>query len=563
MVDSYTHRLDSYAEWKQDQDAFDDFLRGKWTVEMPDGKKVEDTPKIENRVRTGIEDLARLAGSFMPTIRVEAPTEAKVARAATREQLINYYHQRSRTKLLLPRLYADAAGIGLAVLKVWPDFRDPLESRFPEFSRIDPRGVLPPPGWEPNTEPDDVMVTRHQKVRHLRRLYPEAMGLLSNRLEGNKKLRDTDEVQVIEYYDADTIMGVVTHGEQQATLFRFTNRIGRLPLVLVPRLTADGRIRGMFGDVLAVLAAENRLVTYALDYADQLVYSPIIKRGMPGQDIVFGPGSIIDVPVQGDISRLGPPNMAPELFRIQADLERQSRRGAVMPEARSGDIPQSIGSAAFVESLMGGLTTNIRAFQQAMEAGLELANEVAQELDRVYCDAPKSIVGYAQGGQFKMTYTPSKAIREGDVSNIVTYGAGSGLDAFNRELRLLRREQAGYVSKRWVREQLEGVENPVKLENQIIDERALDALLAGVYEQAAQGNLEPLARLQAAREGNLNPLMVLPEIVASSAPPGPAPGEAAQPPALPGEATPGQQIAAANTGAPGGGTTVLPPIGAL
>src|SRR3990167_10814080 len=125
---------------------------------------------------------------------------------------------------------------------------------------------------------------------------------------------------------------------------------------------------------------------------------------------------------------------------------------------------------------MGGMTTNIRALQLVGEVVWEKANEVFLAQDRIYCDSKKSIIGYAQGRQFRLNYVPSEVTKEGEYGNIVSYGAGTGLDAFNREIRISQREARGYVSKRWVRRNLEGIENVMDTENEIMDEVSIQAL---------------------------------------------------------------------------------------
>jgi hypothetical protein len=298
-------------------------------------------------------------------------------------------------------------------------------------------------------------------------------------------------------------------------------------------------------DTLVLLAAQNRIATMSIDYMDQAVYAPIQKKGMPGQNIDFGPGAIIDVPSDGEIGRVGPAPIQPGVLQVIQNLERDSRASGRNPISRSGESPSSVVSAPVVEALMGGMSTEVKALQVQMAHALVQANEVAQLVDVAYCDAKKSVVGFAEGGQFKLSYTPSSAIKPGDISNRVFYGAAAGVGEFNRELVVLRRR--GVVSDRWIRENLAGVENPLREENRLLDEAALNALLQGVLAAASQGDLAPLAALQEARAKNENPLLVVPMIVASqgsAAPPLGAPSTPAQPLALPGEATPGQQSAA-------------------
>lgn len=558
---------DSNTDWRADVKRFDAFQRGDWVVEYPDGSTKRLKPYIENRVRTIAEDKAKVAAQMFPTMRCESPSEAGTVRAQTREQLIQFYHQISSTKVKMPLLFADMLGTGIAAVKVWPDFRKPKDKRFPLFHRVDPRDVLPPPGFQVGQVADDLIVATWVKLRDLARMFPDKAELLRDKAGRRTKLSDTDEVLRIEYFASDVISSAVYHtaqGREQAgvMLYDEPNRVERCPVVLIPRPTVDGRIRGQFGDVLAALAAENRVFTLITQYIDQAVNSPIIKKGMPNQSIDLGPQGIINVPEEGDISRLAPASIDPSAFRVVADLERHSRRGMTHSEARSGDVQASIISGTAIDALQGPTITDIHSLQVQMEWGLEIANEIAQDIDREYCDARKSIVGYAQGGQFRLTYTPSEQIKPGDVSNIVTYGAGASIDKFNRIIMLLRVQQAGWASRKWAAIESGMIDNFLREENRIDDEVALDALRSGVMTRAAQGDLAPLARWRQAKEDKQNVLEVMSDIVAESLQPPGAGAPPGQPTALPGESTPGQQEAAAGTGAPGG-STALPPLSSL
>lgn len=562
VADAFYRRTESVDGWQERVRKLDDFMRGEWTVEFPDNRKVVDRPKIENRIRTGIEDTGRLAGELFPSMRVEPLRDSDVTKALKREQSLQYGHQLSKTHSKLQLWFMDMAATGVALIHVWPDFTVERAKRFPLFRRLDPRGLLPPVNYQVGDMVRDLMYVQYVKYRDLRTQFGVAANVLADRYRGD--IDDTMEVKIVRYYGPDEIHYVAMMGEGSssttATIARWPNRLdGRLPLIMVPRPSPDGELRGQFDDMLPTLSAENRLMTYALDYADQGVYAPVIKRGMKGIDIKFGPGAVIDVPLEGDVGRVAPATVDPSVFRLGADLERQSRRSGFQPEARAGDIGQSIGSAAFVESLMGGLTTNIRGLQLQMSQALQEANEVYQLTDIAYCDERKSIAGYAQGGQFSLNYTPSKLFDPEQLGNLVTYGAGAGVDRFNRMIMLLRVQDSGWASKRWAAIESGMIDNYVREENRIMDEQAAQALFAGILAQANQGNLEPLARFQQARENNQDPLMAVADIVEAAGQPQQA---QAQPNALPGESTPGQQEAAAQTGAPGGGTA-LPPLAAL
>jgi hypothetical protein len=237
--------------------------------------------------------------------------------------------------------------------------------------------------------------------------------------------------------------------------------------------------------------------------------------------------------------------------------------------SRQGNVDQSQASASFVESLNSGLITEVQTLQGVMEVMMRQANVIAQEQDKIWCDTEKMVYGLAKGGSFREKYTPSALLK--DTANFVSYGAGSGLDKFNAQVRLDQLQRSGYVSKRWVRENVDGIENITQEEERIMDEAAIAAYMQGMLAKAAQGDLSAIGAFMDARDnadGNIlealhEVIKQNPSVLQAPGQPGPAPQQgsaagdmlAAQKGALPGAggtpAAPGQP--------PGG----IPPLGQL
>lgn len=577
VLDAAATRREYLTEFHSRQRKLDAFIGGDWPVEFPDGRIVRDRPKIENRVVTKIEDTGKLAGTQVPSIHVEPLDKRDAKNSQRREQVIRYYWQMSDMSLLLPRLFMDMIGTGICALLVWPDFQQKKENRFPVYKRIDPRFLLPPLDYviEGTLEPHDVITHRMVKLRNLARDYPTkaaelqvAANKIAQSVNRGKDPRShiivsTASVLVIEYWGKDGIMRLACvdgYPETAVVLENEYNEVECCPVVLGVRPTADGHIRGQVEHMMPQLAAENRLMTYVLDYADQAVYAPLAKKGTVVNAEDFGPGAIIDLGPDGEITRVPPATIRPEVFKIIQDLERHSRRGGNLPEARAGDVSQSIGSAAFVESLMGGLTTEVQSYQSVMEIVLRKANEIAQKEDVKYCNAEKEVYGLAKGGSYREKYVPEALLK--DISNYVSYGAGMGLDKLNTEARITQRQRSGYVSEAWVMEQLDGIDNAAKMKQQIIEEAMLKTVLAGLFAQAQQaGNIAPLTEFYNALQAEVDPLMVLDKMVALSVPvnqpPGPEPGGPAGTPAG------AEQQALTQGGLPGASPNVPPTEGQL
>lgn len=561
ILDGYMARRDYLSEYVARQQKTDSFIAGDWAVEFPDGRVVHDKPKIENAVISKIEDTGGLTGNGLPTIRVEPRDERDYNNSQEREKAILNYWSQSELPLILPRLAMDMIGMGMCAMKVWPDFRvkDPA-MRFPQYKRLDPRHILPPLDYviEGDIEPSDVIVHKYVKIRNLARQYPQqaaeiqrvaekiAMSANRGKRQGQPNVVvDTSQVLVVEYWGREGIVHLAMvdgYPETNVVLLSEENPLECVPIVLGVRPTADGRIRGKVESMMPALAAENRLVTYVLDYADQMVFAPIKKRGTVQNAEDFGPGAIIDLGPDGDIGRVDPAHSNPQLFQIISDLERHAKRGGNQSDARVGDVKQSIVSGAGIEAMQGTLVTEVQGYNVIFESMLRRANSIAIKEDVHFCNGRKEVSGMGKSGGYVLKYTPAELFKDGKFSdNYVSYGAASGLDKSNAEVRIDQRARSGYVSRRYVRENIDGIPNVTAEEERILDEAALAALVQGIFAAAANGDMGPLSAFMEVRKRHENPILALHEIAAAAtqqaAQGGGQPGPAAMPTTAQADAT--------------------------
>lgn len=561
----YSQRREYMTEYQERLVVLDEFMDGKWVIEFPDGRKVVDKPKTENRALRKLEDTGNLAGNMLPTIMVESTNERDYNPAQKRERILRGYWQNSEVGLLLPRMFMDAIGCGMFAMHVWPDFSKPKDKRFPIFKRLDPRTVLPPLNYAigGGTELQDLIVHKIQKFRVLARSYPEKMAQLQTMAErrtkgattrgGSKIIVNTEDIQVIEYWGDDHIYKLAmlqNYPDDYVVLESEYNRTERCPAVMGFRPTWGTKIRGSIEGMLPILTAENRMLTYALMVGDKIAFSPTLATGDIKNLEDHGPGAILEGEQGADMKTISPPTLPPSLFNMMATLAEASRQEGNHPAARSGQVGQSIGSASFVESLMGGLTTEVQSLQEIMRVSLVKANEIAMEQDQIWCDSRKAIPGLP-----KELYLPTDDIKS--VINTVTYGAGAGLDKFNAFIRMDQAQRGGYVSRRWVRENMDGLPDVPRIENEIIDEAELMAFLEFALGAARQGDPEPLKQFHAARQENKSPLSMIPNLTAT------APPEEGAPPAPGGPGGPmptaeGEALSLEKGGLPGAGMPAVP-----
>lgn len=576
VLDAYTQRRTYLGDYYERIANLDQFVAGHWSVQMPDNRVVEDSPKIEDRVLSKLEDTGYLAGQIVPSVTVQPINDDDFNTAQKRERVYRWYWHTSDLNLSLPRLYMDMLGPGIAALSVWPNWRKDKKKRFPVYKRIDPRHLLPPLDFVLNGEvlPHDVITAKVVKTRFLEQKYPDQIAKLQamaaakagapKRGKPSQTQIDTSQVLYVEYWGEDAIvcMAVIDgYPDLYVVLENEYNAAELCPVALAVRPTAKEGIHGKVEAMLPSLAAENRLMTYVLDYADQAVYAPLTKKGDVVNASDFGPNAMIDLGQNGEVGRVPPATIRPEVFKIIQDLERHSRMAGTAPMSRSGNVDQSQASATFVEALSSGLTTEVSVLQKVVEVQLRKANEVAAAVDIAYCDTNKEIWGGTE------TYTPSILMKKSD--NNVIYGVVAGLDEMNAEIRVSQRVRDGFASRRWGRENLPGITNVTQEEQRIQEEAFIAAYMQGMQAKAAQGDMTAAtAWLQALKKKSGNMIDALWEIISAQ------PEVMAPAPGTPGPASPGMpagaEVAALQKGAlpgqgpvpgaPGQGPPSLPPL---
>lgn len=455
LIDQRGYRLENNADWKERLRLLDDFYRGDFASRFSgDFNTMQDGLTVMNLVQVGLDDISRLVSESLPSVSCppygDAEKDAKAANV--REAILNTYWEINDGENLVPKLAMDLAGAGAAFATVaWQD------EEYPCFHRIDPRFCYPDIH---NGKLQDLLVVRTMRLRQAARVFPQ-LGL------GNVPAHTADACEVLEYYSKDECAQAValTKGGSPIgssgvdIVKRWKPGLGRVPVAFAQLDTYDGHIRGMFDQVADSMMIKNRIVTQIVDYTDQMVYAPLVSKGVLNHDDPPGPNTHyrLDPNVQdSQFGRVEPAGSSPQVWALLDYLDREQRGGSGYPVQRQGDVQQSIASAAFVNSTMGQLTTSVRNLQRLIANMREDINHIALSADEKYLDFVKPLVHSIDR---KKTYSPGKDI-EGKYMNRVIYGAGAGFDRMNADVRILQHQGAGLISRRTARENIDYIIDP-------------------------------------------------------------------------------------------------------
>lgn len=470
MLDIRMWREHLLSDWHARVDKVDRLYRGEWDVVMPDETSKQELPHIMNLVQVTMEDVARLVSESRPSVRCFPSDDSESAQknAYLREAIAETYWEVNKGDILAPKLAQDLIGTGACFLVV-----DTTDKDYPCVHRVDPRMAFPDVH---NGVIQDLLVVQTMKVRVAARLFP--------RLDLDRFDRPDfcDAAEVLEYYSPNECIQAVVLTKNSKPIpngyleVKRWDPKGVLPVAFAMLDSFDGEIRGMFDQITGSLATKNRIVKLMLDYTDQLVYAPLVSKGLLNPEQRFGPNAHYrldpNVP-DAQMGRMSPSGSSPQLYNILEYLDREERAGVAYPSQRQGDVPQSIASASFVNSTQGALTSNVRNIQRLLSYVREQLTSICFELDEKFMDEPKPLLRSVGD---KKEYAPARAIK-GQYLNRVMYGAGAGLDRMNADVRVLQHLSTGLISKETARKQIEYLSPDGEEHDRINREMAESALV--------------------------------------------------------------------------------------
>jgi hypothetical protein len=494
MVDEAPPTTDIYAiatgyiaenrEHKQRVAQLDNLVSGRWATIWPDDTVTADMPKIADFVTSDLEDLSSLISRVDPTVVCDpdGDREDDIRDAERRAHALATYRRASRLSMTRRELAMDLAGTGLCAMVVWPDYGSPEGYRYPAYVRKDPRHVYPDPAASNTDEVTTAVVSYRTKARVLAKQFPHIRGELFATHE--QSFFDSADINVVEYYDSEWCIKLAAwhpvSGRARTTQIAAVRNLVGCPLfVMGKRPTFDGRFRGQFDKAIAPLGTANRLMELHLAQMSDMIYAEKIIKGVFDNPQDVGPGaSLYTTDYQADIYRAKPAGSHPQFFQdIQLMLD-QAREAGGVPQARHGDISQNIASASFVTAIQGKYITSVESYQEILADFEQRVNTLAFKVDVAYLDYPdKVLAGVAGGRTFAGTYTPSIDIAQ-RTENRVIYGAGSGMDSYNKKISVIGDMNAGLVSRRTARGQIEYVQDVLAEESEFARERMEDGFLA-------------------------------------------------------------------------------------
>jgi hypothetical protein len=477
--------IQAHQAWKERVTNITRVINGEWYRVWPDLTREPLAPTVANTIEMGVTHFASIGGSMVPSIRVPVPhmeSGPEGSRgAAKRERRLREIESASNIHKLLAQWFGDYSGSGAAAAFIWADFSKPPEERNPVIHRLDPRNYYPV--VDPQGDVVECLIARKIHSYELERIVPGLKGQL-----------DTDSI-VEEWYwfEQDRIrhmlVDVSPKGRQLNrgwTLVDVENTMGVVPVVEIARPTFDGERRGMHDQTVHIMRVQHHLMALTIERTEEETYPAVAGYDVEGID-KFGPGATMTYrSSEGKIDRFQPQSHFDVKDLIQR-LENQARFQSVYPQQLTGEPGASIASGRAIAASQGALDARLAQAHRDFEWFLERVNDRALRIDETFCFGPKTIYGDNHDRKKPETFDSQRDIAGAYEVNR-SYGLGAGSDPTNRETRLQMHLQAGLISKKRAREELDFLDEEDEEEKQTQKEAMIMAVSQGILAASAQGD---------------------------------------------------------------------------
>lgn len=427
---------------------------------LPEGKWSK--PIVANMVNIAAEDLAEQTG-VLPTVTATGDSvldESARTKADKCTKILNYYVAESRLGTELIRGADQYHTYGFTIFRVEPNMRKKtiivqVENSFGAYFDIDRFG-----------ETQLYARLYRKKAGELAAMFPEHADRILMPNAFGQKIDDSSMLQVVRWMDKQkTVLFILDRdGLVLEEVPHFVPNT--IPAAVAIRPSIDGEPRGQFDDVLPIYAAKARMAYLTMDAVQKSVDAPLALPNDVTQ-LSIGGDAVIRSNSPEKIRRV-PLDAPPMAFAQNNTLSDEMRLGARFPQARTGEVDNSIVTGQGVKALMAGFDGQIKTAQSIIGEALGKALSIALRMDEaVFGDETKEVSAVTNGVQFKLKYKPLRDIN-GNYGVNIEYGLMAGMDPNRSLVWALQARGDKLISRSLVRRTI-----PVSI-NASEEERAID-----------------------------------------------------------------------------------------
>ena len=461
-----------------------------------------------NLLQSGIDRLAQKI-SGIPQVRVDVANNNDSSRAKNRaekiERIVTAYDEKQRLNLQLAQAARWLPGYGYCAWVITYK-RDKNGFVYPCAELRDPYDTYPG-NFGADQQPQELAILRNIPRWKLAQIYPEYTNTIlkpqadnpnsqsmplyaygDNTGGGDWEDNTGQGVDIIEYYD---ITGTYVVYPETRQLFDYIpNGLSTVPFVFMKRFSFD-ELKGQYDHTIGLMAMMAKInIMSAIAMEDAVFTETNISGELESGQYRKGRFAINYLSPGTQVSK--PDNNIPyQLFQQVDRLERQLRLVGGYPVTDDAQSPTSVATGAGLAELNSSMSLMINEYREIIKVGVAEMDAKRLELDELISMETgmdsKPIAGYYNGTAFSENYKPSTDIG-GDHRTRRIYGVMAGFDEPQKIVTGLQLLQAGVIDTETLQDNIDGLENIVKVQERIRKNKAETVLFESVLARSAQGD---------------------------------------------------------------------------
>ena len=463
---------------------------------------------VPNLMMSGLEHLSQKIGRI-PNIKVETPngkdSERSKQKAEKIARIVTSYDETQKLELQMPQVGRWLPGYGFAVWVI-REKKGPDGTPYPCAELRDPYNCFP--GYfGADQQPKEMAIVRRVPKEALAKTYPRFADKINKKdgyqvntlgigsayasaytdsYNGSWANSNGEGDILAEYYNEE---GTYIFHMSSGTILDFIpNPLDSGPAFVIAKKFAFDKLQGQYDQIIGLMASMAKINVMSIIAMEDAVFTETnisgeIESGQyrKGRFAVnyLAPGTQVSKPAS---------NVPYQIFQQIDRIERQLRVGGSYPVSDDSQSPLSFATGRGLEELGASMSLMIREYHTVMADAAEMIDFKRLEWDeKMYGGSSKQLSGYYKNTFFSETYDPEKDIA-GAYKTRRVYGAMAGYDEPQKIVTGLQLLQAGIIDTQTLQENLDGLDNIVRVNERITKEKAEKVLFDSLLAQAQQGD---------------------------------------------------------------------------
>lgn len=509
IISLYKQRLNFYGPLQQKMKLIQSIYNGTMEVPLPDMEE-NTIPSVPNLLAQGVDQMAGRITSVVPSVNfasVKPGVRVSDRRAATASRTITGWWQEDRLPMKMKQRGRHQIAYGMSPVVIRWNYKE----HRPTWHVRSPLETLPSTDIMPGQlSPTDCIFSYRRSVGWLKsRGYGDRVFALT----GDYDMPNDASLLIIEYVDPEqthqvlagyktpdpyamTEIEMIGTQLRGVTLEQFANNSGdEMPVVIPMRITLD-TAGGQFDNMIGMYYQQAKLMALETIAVEKGIFPDTYLVSRPGEVGRFldgphdGRTGMVNIIAGGDIKEVQ--SQPGYLTNPTIDrLERNQRVTAGIPAEFGGESSSNIRTGRRGDAVLSAVIDYpVAEAQETFAYALQEENEVAIALAKNWDGNNKRTIYVGTGNSARpVTYVANDTFETSD--HVVSYPA-SGADINSLIIGIGQRVGLGIMSKETAATLDPYIDNPEVEHDSIIAEGLEQALMSGLQQQAASGQIPPL-----------------------------------------------------------------------